>query len=154
MSNYVLFNRDSHTLRERIASEKDPMKAQVLQCYIDKTMPVKLIAREFGVSTRQIYEWLRIFAAEKPKEIMTRPHASRPHASAAVAADAIPTSDPTPPSAMAKKYEAPQNLPDDPELLKKMILELDYKVHSRDVMIEVAEEMFGIQIKKKRGTKP
>lgn len=55
---------------------------------------------------------------------------------------------------MSKKYEAPKNLPDDPELLKKMILELDYKVHSRDVMIEVAEEMFGIQIKKKRGTKP
>ena len=154
MSNNVLFNRDSHALRERIALEKDLVKAQVLQCYVDKTMPVSQIAKEFRVSTRQIYEWLRIFAAEKPKENMTRPQASRPQASAAKAADAIPTSEETPPSAMSKKYEAPKNLPDDPELLKKMILELDYKVHSRDVMIEVAEEMFGIQIKKKRGTKP
>ena len=44
-------------------------------------------------------------------------------------------------------------LPDVPEELKKIIEELHYKVHSRDVMIDIAEEMFGIQIKKKLGPK-
>jgi len=52
-----------------------------------------------------------------------------------------------------EQYKAPENLPDDPETLKKMVLELHYKVHSRDVMIDIAEETFGISIKKKRGTK-
>ena len=39
-------------------------------------------------------------------------------------------------------------LPDVPEELKKIIEELHYKVHSRDVMIDIAEEMLGIKIKK------
>ena len=38
-------------------------------------------------------------------------------------------------------------LPDEPEELKKIIEALHYKVHSRDVMIDIAEEMFGIKIK-------
>lgn len=52
-----------------------------------------------------------------------------------------------------EQYKPLENLPDDPEELKKIIEELHYKVHSRDVMIDIAEEMFGIQIKKKPGTK-
>ena len=132
----------------------DALKRHILELYLTKQRTEKSLAAEYRVSCATIQFWRRKFAAETTSEEATRPHASRPHASAAIAADASPTSDQTPPSAMAKKYEAPKNLPDDPELLKKMILELDYKVHSRDVMIEVAEEMFGIQIKKKRGMKP
>ena len=45
-----------------------------------------------------------------------------------------------------KEYKPLENLPDDPEELKKIIEELQYKVHSRDVMIDIAEEMFGIKI--------
>ena len=49
-----------------------------------------------------------------------------------------------------KEYKPLENLPDDPEELKKIIKELHYKVHSRDVMIDIAEEMFGIKIKNPR----
>ena len=65
---------------------------------------------------------------------------------------AKPTLSTIPPAAM-EQYKPLENLPDDPEELKKIIEELHYKVHSRDVMIDIAEEMFGIQIKKKLGPK-
>ena len=52
------------------------------------------------------------------------------------------------PTSAMKEYKPLENLPDDPEELKKIIEELHYKVHSRDVMIDIAEEMFGIKIKK------
>ncbi len=132
----------------------DGLKRQIVHLYLSKRRTEKSLAAEYRVSCATIQFWCRKFAAETISEGIPRPLASRPLASAASAADASSTSDPKKLSAMAKKYEAPTNLPDDPELLKKMILELDYKVHSRDVMIEVAEEMFGIQIKKKRGMKP
>ena len=55
---------------------------------------------------------------------------------------------------MAKKQPTEAgNLPDYPEELKKRIKELELKLHSREVMIDVAEEMFGIQIRKKPGVK-
>ena len=50
---------------------------------------------------------------------------------------------------LMKEYKPLENLTNDPEELKKIIEELHYKVHSRDVMIDIAEEMFGIKIKKK-----
>ena len=53
----------------------------------------------------------------------------------------------SPAQSAMKEYKPFENLPDDPEELKKILEELHYKVHSRDVMIDIAEEMFGIKIK-------
>jgi len=127
----------------------DIVKRQIIHLYLTKQRTEKSLAAEFNVSCGTIQFWKRKFAAENG--LTSRPLVSRPLVSSAVTAD-----DTLPPQKlndMEKKYEAPQNLPDDPELLKKMILELDYKVHSRDVMIDIAEESFGIQIRKKSGVK-
>ena len=43
-----------------------------------------------------------------------------------------------------KEYTPLEILPNDSEELKKIIEKLRYKVYSRDVMIDIAEEMFGI----------
>ena len=152
MDKYKLINRDSEVLHRLVAQEKDPFKRAVLQCYIDKTKQVPQIAKDFRIGPWRIYDWLRIFAASNPEILRSRPDATRPDATAASAAVAKPTLSTIPPAAM-EQYKPLENLPDDPEELKKIIEELHYKVHSRDVMIDIAEEMFGIQIKKKLGPK-
>lgn len=147
------FNIDRHSpvLHSLVEKEKDPLKSAVLKAYLAGDRKVCEISSKFHVSTKAIYEWLRIFAAGNPEWAYSRPHASRPHAKAARAAFASPTSNR---SAMAKKQPTEAgNLPDDPEELKKRIKELELKLHSREVMIDVAEEMFGIQIRKKPGVK-
>ena len=128
----------------------DALKHQIVELYITKQRTEKSLAAEFNVSCGTIQHWKHIFAAEKTEDKTSRPDATRPDATA-VPAVANPTSSQNP--AVMEPYKAPQNLPDDPELLKKMIMELDYKVHSRDVMIDIAERTFGIQIKKKSGPK-
>jgi len=129
----------------------DTLKQEIVQLYITKQRTEKSLAAEFNVSCATIQNWKRIFAVANSSGITSRPDATRPDATAAEAAVASPTS--TKLSAAMEQYKAPENLPDDPETLKKMVLELHYKVHSRDVMIDIAEETFGISIKKKRGTK-
>jgi len=144
-------DRNSPVLHCLVENEKDPLKYSVLKAYLAGDRKVCEISSKFHVSTKVIYQWLRIFAAEDPEWAYSRPHASRPHAKAAKAAFASPTSNQ---SAMAKKQPTvADNLPDDPEKLKKRIRELELKLHSREVMIDVAEEMFGIQIRKKPGVK-
>ena len=125
----------------------DSLKRQIVHLYITNQRTKKSLATEFNVSGRTIQFWIRKFAASNP-EILR----SRPDATAASAAVAKPTLSTIPPAAM-EQYKPLENLPDDPEELKKIIEELHYKVHSRDVMIDIAEEMFGIQIKKKLGPK-
>lgn len=125
----------------------DSLKRQIVNLYITKQRTERSLAAEFNVSCPTIQFWTHKFAASNP-EILR----SRPDATAASAAVAKPTLSTIPPAAM-EQYKPLENLPDDPEELKKIIEELHYKVHSRDVMIDIAEEMFGIQIKKKLGPK-
>ncbi len=122
--------------------ERDPFKRKVLLCYISKTKTVEQITQDYGISMGRLYRWIHTFA-----EANSEDSPARPDATAAGAAVANPTSITKNPDAM-EQYMPLENLPDDPEALKKIIEELHYKVHSRDVMIEVAEEKFGIQIKK------
>lgn len=122
--------------------EQDPFKRKVLLCYISKTKTVEQITQDYGISMGRLYRWIHTFA-----DTNTEDSPSRPDAPAAEAAGANPTFITKNPDAM-EQYTPLENLPDDPEVLKKIIEELHYKVHSRDVMIEVAEEKFGIQIKK------
>ena len=130
----------------------DLLKRQIVHLYITNQRTQKSLATEFNVSGRTIQFWIRKFAASNPEIVRSRPDATRPDATAASAAVAKPTLSTIPPAAM-EQYKPLENLPDDPEELKKIIEELHYKVHSRDVMIDIAEEMFGIQIKKKLGPK-
>ena len=125
----------------------DSLKRQIVNLYITKQRTERSLAAEFNVSCPTIQFWTHKFAASNP-EILR----SHPDATAAEAAVAHPTLSTIPPAAM-EQYKPLENLPDDPEELKKIIEELHYKVHSRDVMIDIAEEMFGIQIKKKLGPK-
>lgn len=152
MRSYKLIDRDSEVLRRLVLQEKNHRKQAILQSYISKKRPVSQIAKENRVDAKTIYKWLRIFTASNPEILRSRPDATRPDATAAEAAVAKPTLSTIPPAAM-EQYKPLENLPDDPEELKKIIEELHYKVHSRDVMIDIAEEMFGIQIKKKLGSK-
>ena len=119
----------------------DSLKRQIVNLYITKQRTERSLAAEFNVSCPTIQFWTHKFAASNPEILRSRPDATRPDATAASAAVAKP------------QYKPLENLPDDPEELKKIIEELHYKVHSRDVMIDIAEEMFGIQIKKKLGPK-
>lgn len=153
MYSYESINRKSRVLRQRIMQEQDPFKRKVLLCYISKTKTVEQITQDYGISMGRLYRWIHTFADTNTEDSPSRPDATRPDATAAEAAVANPTFITKNPDAM-EQYTPLENLPDDPEALKKIIEELHYKVHSRDVMIEVAEEKFGIQIKKKRGTKP
>ena len=135
----------------------DSLKRQIVNLYITKQRTERSLAAEFNVSCPTIQFWTHKFAASNPETVLTRPDATRPDATrpdatAAEAAVAHPTLSTIPPAAM-EQYKPLENLPDDPEELKKIIEELHYKVHSRDVMIDIAEEMFGIQIKKKLGPK-
>ena len=135
----------------------DSLKRQIVNLYITKQRTERSLAAEFNVSCPTIQFWTHKFAASNPEILRsrpdaTRPDATRPDATAAEAAVAKPTLSTIPPAAM-EQYKPLENLPDDPEELKKIIEELHYKVHSRDVMIDIAEEMFGIQIKKKLGPK-
>lgn len=130
----------------------DSLKRQIVNLYITKQRTERSLAAEFNVSCPTIQFWTHKFAASNPEILRSRPDATRPDATAAEAAVAKPTLSTIPPAAM-EQYKPLENLPDDPEELKKIIEELHYKVHSRDVMIDIAEEMFGIQIKKKLGPK-
>ena len=119
----------------------DSLKRQIVNLYITKQRTERSLAAEFNVSCATIQFWTHKFAASNPETVLTRPDAT-----AASAAVAHPTLSTIPPAAM-EQYKPLENLPDDPEELKKIIEELHYKVHSRDVMIDIAVEMFGIKFK-------
>ena len=108
-------NRKSRVLRQRIMQERDPFKRKVLLCYISKTKTVEQITQDYGISMGRLYRWIHTFAEANPEDSPSRPDAM-------------------------EQYKPLENLPDDPEALKKIIEELHYKVHSRGVMIEVGGE--------------
>ena len=133
----------NHKVANRRITLED--KQMVVKAHLVNNVPVAQLSKNFGVSQMSIYRWIRIFADGKVLERRNQG-----------------TSDVKPnPSSMSKKFQKPVEseteelvrLREENKRLAEALKMAEWMNHAKDVMIDEAEKMFNIPIRKKAGAK-
>ena len=122
----------------------DEEKQAIVEASLVRKVPIQLLSRKHGVSRMAIYRWISNFASGKTSMIKTD------------SVQNITNSTP-----MSKKVEKPAETPEqelkrlreENKRLEEALKTAEWMNHAKDVMIDVAEETFNIQIRKKSGAK-
>ena len=120
-------------------------KGMIVKAYLLNHVPVSQLSKNFGVSEMTIYRWINTFADGKVPE---RRFKGTP--------DVKPN-----PSIMPKKTQKPveteaeelARLREENKRLAEALKMAEWMNHAKDVMIDEAEKMFNIPIRKKAGAK-
>ena len=120
-------------------------KRMIVKAHLLNHVPIEQLSADFGISRMSIYRWITIFADGKVPE-------RRNHA--------FPDVKPNP-SSMSKKSQKPveteaeelARLREENKRLAEALKMAEWMNHAKDVMIDEAEKMFNIPIRKKAGAK-
>ena len=120
-------------------------KSMIVKSYLLNHVPLEQLSKDFGVSVRSIRRWISIFADGKVPD-------RRNHG--------IPDVKPNQ-SIMPKKIQKPveteaeelARLREENKRLAEALKMAEWINHAKDVMIDEAEKMFNIPIRKKAGAK-
>ena len=120
-------------------------KSMIVKSYLLNHVPLEQLSADFGVSCRSIRRWIRTFADGK---VPDRRNQGTP--------DVKPN-----PSSMPKKSQKPveseaeelARLREENKRLAEALKMAEWMNHAKDVMIDEAEKMFNIPIRKKAGAK-
>ena len=123
-------NNDSTPKRKRSCFRlPEELKVEVVRDYLLNGIDQCQIAKNYGISQQSVSRIIRTFAASNDK------------------------------SALLMKKKPTDSLAEENKALREEILELKKKLHQEtmradfyDTMVDVAEEMFNIEIRKKAGT--
>lgn len=126
----MIQNKVSKPKRKRSCFRlSEELKLEVVRDYLLNGIDQCQIAKQYGISHRSVSKIIRIFAASNDK------------------------------SALLMKNTPTDNQAEEIKALRAEILELKKKLHQEtmradfyDTMVDVAEEMFNIEIRKKAGT--
>lgn len=126
----MIHNKVSKPKRKRSCFRlSEELKLEVVRDYLLNGIDQCQIAKQYGISQQSVSRIIRIFAASNDK------------------------------SALLMKNKPTDNQAEEIKALREEVLELKKKLHSEtmradfyDTMIDVAEEMFNIEIRKKAGT--
>ena len=120
-------------------------KQMIVRAHLLNHASISQLSKEFGVSRRAIYRWISTFADGKVPD-------RKDHG--------IPDVKPNP-SSMSKKSQRPveseaeelARLREENKRLAEALKMAEWMNHAKDVMIDEAEKMFNIPIRKKAGAK-
>jgi transposase-like protein len=120
-------------------------KQMIVKSHLLNHVSISRLSREFGVSRRAIYKWISTFADG-------RVPVNRGKGTADVKLN---------PSSMSKKSQKPveseadelSRLREENKRLSEALKMSEWMNHAKDVMIDEAEKMFNIPIRKKSGAK-
>jgi Transposase. len=120
-------------------------KRMIVRAYLQNHVPITQLSKEFGIRRESIYHWIRTFADGKVPE-------KRTHAAPDVKQK---------PSIMPKRSQKPMEaeaeelarLREENKRLAEALKMAEWMNHAKDVMIDEAEKMFNIPIRKKAGAK-
>ena len=120
-------------------------KQMIVRTHLLNRASISQLSKEFGVSRRAIYRWISTFADGK---VPDRKSKGTP--------DVKPN-----PSSMSKKNQRPveseaeelARLREENKRLAEALKMAEWMNHAKDVMIDEAEKMFNIPIRKKAGAK-
>jgi transposase-like protein len=120
-------------------------KQMIVKAHLLNHVPIKQLSVDFGVSRMSIYRWIRTFADGK---VPDKRNQGTP--------DVKPN-----PSSMPKKIQKPveteaeelARLREENKRLAEALKMAEWMNHAKDVMIDEAEKMFNIPIRKKAGAK-
>lgn len=120
-------------------------KSMIVKSYLLNHVPLEQLSADFGVSSRTIRRWISTFADGKVPDRKNH---------------GIPDVKPNP-SSMSKKSQKPveseaeelARLREENKRLAEALKMAEWMNHAKDVMIDEAEKMFNIPIRKKAGAK-
>ena len=120
-------------------------KQMIVRAHLLNRASISQLSKEFGVSRRAIYKWINTFADGKVPDIRR-----------SGTLDVKPN-----PSSMSKKSQRPveseaeelARLREENKRLAEALKMAEWMNHAKDVMIDEAEKMFNIPIRKKAGAK-
>ena len=120
-------------------------KRMIVKAHLLNYVPISQLCKEFGVSRMTIYRWISNFASGKVAEHRTQ----------------CPSDVKSNPSIMRKKIQKPveseaeelARLREENKRLAEALKMAEWMNHAKDVMIDEAEKMFDIPIRKKAGAK-
>ncbi len=120
-------------------------KSMIVKAYLLNHVPLEQLSADFGVSSRSIRRWIRTFADGKMPTNRGK---------------GTPVVKPNP-SSMPKKSQKPveseaeelARLREENKRLAEALKMAEWMNHAKDVMIDEAEKMFNIPIRKKAGAK-
>ena len=120
-------------------------KRMIVKAHLLNHVPISQLCADFGVAKMSIYRWISIFADGKVPERRNQ---------------AFPNVTPNP-SIMPKKIQKPvetdaeelARLREENKRLAEALKMAEWMNHAKDVMIDEAEKMFNIPIRKKAGAK-
>ena len=120
-------------------------KQMIVRAHLLNRASISQLSKEFGVSRRAIYRWISTFADGKVPIIRNQ---------------GTPEVKPNP-SSMSKKSQKPveseaeelARLREENKRLAEALKMSEWMNHAKDVMIDEAEKMFNIPIRKKAGAK-
>ena len=120
-------------------------KCMIVKAHLVNHVPIMQLSKEFGIPRVTIWRWIRTFAEGKvPKCYNRGPRVVKPN-----------------PSSMSKKSQKPveseaeelARLREENKRLAEALKMSEWMNHAKDVMIDEAEKMFNIPIRKKAGAK-
>ena len=120
-------------------------KSMIVKSHLLNHVPLEQLSKDFGVSVRSIRRWISTFADGKVPDRKNH---------------GIPDVKPNP-SSMSKKSQKPveteaeelARLREENKRLAEALKMSEWMNHAKDVMIDEAEKMFNIPIRKKAGAK-
>jgi len=120
-------------------------KSMIVKSYLLNHVPLEQLSKDFGVSVRSIRRWISTFADGKV-----------PDGKSKGTPDVKPN-----PSILPKKIQKPveteaeelARLREENKRLAEALKMAEWMNHAKDVMIDEAEKMFNIPIRKKAGAK-
>ena len=120
-------------------------KQMIVKAHLLNHVPISQLCVDFGIGKKTIYRWIDTFAARR---VPNRRRSGTP--------DVKPN-----PSSMSKKSEKPveseaeelARLREENKRLAEALKMAEWMNHAKDVMIDEAEKMFNIPIRKKAGAK-
>ena len=134
------------SLKHKMAKKTLEDKSMIVKAHLLNHVPVSQLSKEFGVDKVTIYRWIRTFAAGKvPRDYTSKGTTEvKPN-----------------PSAMPKKKQDVEEsaaeelarLRAENKRLSEALKLSEWMNHAKDVMIDEAEKMFNIPIRKKTGAK-
>lgn len=119
-------------------SRRDELMPEIIQLYYVKNLTMREVSEKIGEKSKTIQKWLAIFAAENKEKLENMAKKSMLPASVDVQCDA----------------EEIRRLREENRRLSKELKYEKMTTLALNTMIDVAEEMFEIPIRKKAGTKP
>jgi transposase-like protein len=143
----VLLELQELALNHKVVNRRKTLeeKQMIVKAHLLNHVPISQLSKEFGVNIKSIYRWISIFASGKVPE---RKKQGTP--------DVKPN-----PSIMPKKTQKPveteaeelARLREENKRLAEALKMAEWMNHAKDVMIDEAEKMFNIPIRKKAGAK-